>query len=542
MPDFTFEDDTVTLRVAFTDPDADMHAITIAWGDNQSSSFTLMGNERSFSATHRYFDDVPSGTAVDLVRVSVGIDDLANPVVRATSNELTVNNVAPVVTAFRVTPATIPDGQTATAIGSWIDPSRGETYTVELDWGDGSPKTLRTFAGQFRDFSLPHVYLRGGNYTLTAKVTDDDTGFGTRTTTIAVTSLNNPPSDLVATIDPAVEGGSAPLIASFVDLDAGDTHTATIDWGDGAAPQSLALAAGVTRFSPAHVYRDSGAYTATVKVADGSASTPLVSVPVTVANVGPTVTLNLSATSIREQESVTADVTFADPGLTDTFNVTVAWGDGSTWSVDLAAGAGSASASHQYVAAGRFDVIATVTDSDNGAASATKPLEVRALNRAPTGFALSADSPADGNPATLTGSFTDLDASDTHTVAVAWGDGSVGTLALGAGAASFSTTHTYATRGTYHVTATVTDPAGLAASAGTDVVVQKKNADKKDCDKLMALEQRLFHHAWSNAARGIFARLTAMINARYGCDDDEGAGGASSPQAKAKDRSGRSDR
>jgi PKD repeat protein len=390
---------------------------------------------------------------------------------------------------------------------------------AHLDFGSRSPTV----------FTLSHLYLVGGSFTVTATVTDDDTGVGVATASIVVSSLNTPPSGLVVAAGLAAEGGTATLTVTFVDPDAADTHTVSLDWGDGTL-QSLALPAGVTSLSPTHVYQDSGTYNPTVTVADSAASTPPVTAAVNVANVAPTVTaLNLSASSILEQESVTAEATFADPGVSDTFTLTMDWGDGTSSSADLAAGARAGSASHQYLRAGQFVITATVLDRDNAMGSMAKMLDVRARNHAPTGLTVAASSPVEGSPATLSGSFTDLDAADAHTVSITWGDGSTGTLPLGAGAATFSATHTYATHGTYHSNVTVTDPAGLAASAAVDVVVQAKTqgGGSTECDLLLALKQRLSQSPWSDhpALRALLERAIAILMAHFGCDDEDGDDG-----------------
>ncbi len=535
-PDVANEGDTVRVDVAFTDPDVgDVELVTVGWGDGFISTASFTRGERSFFLTRTYPDEGPFITPADTLQITVTIEDGVNPPVVG-SVTLTLHNVAPVVTAFTVMPATILDHQSAAATGTFVDPSKGDSYTLALDWGDGSAKTLMTLRSNVRQFTAPHLYLVGGNFTVTATVTDDDGGVGGATAPIVVTSLNTPPSGLVVGVGPAAEGGTTTLTATFVDPDAAETHTASLDWGDGTAPQSLALAAGVTSFSPTHVYQATGTYNATVSVADSAASTPQVTLAVTVANVAPTVTaLNLSASSIVEQESVTVEATFADPGVSDTFRLTIAWGDGTSWSTDLAAGARSASASHQYLTAGQFAITATVLDRDNAATSMTKMLGVRARDHAPTGLTLTANSPIEASPATLSGSFTDLDVADAHTVSVTWGDGSTGTLPLGAGAASFSATHTYATHGTYHVSVAVTDPAGLAASAAVDVVVQakKEGGGNWECDVLLALEQRMSQYPWANhpELRALLERAIAFLSARFGCDDvqpgndDDRAGG-----------------
>jgi hypothetical protein len=52
------------------------------------------------------------------------------------------------------------------------------------------------------------------------------------------------------------ENGTVTVSASFADPGARDTHTAVIDWGDGTAPERIALVAGVSTFSRAHQYLD----------------------------------------------------------------------------------------------------------------------------------------------------------------------------------------------------------------------------------------------------------------------------------------------
>ena len=56
-----------------------------------------------------------------------------------------------------------------------------------------------------------------------------------------------------------------PLSATFADAGTLDTHSATIDWGDGPAPFDVCAAAAV---QPSHTYAAVGTYTITACVTD----------------------------------------------------------------------------------------------------------------------------------------------------------------------------------------------------------------------------------------------------------------------------------
>lgn len=58
---------------------------------------------------------------------------------------------------------------------------------------------------------------------------------------------------------------------------------------------------------------------------------------------------------------------------------------------------------------------------------------------------------------TISGSFSDIDTSDTHTATVNWGDGMISTVAVNQLANTLAGSHTYQNGGIYTVTITVTD-------------------------------------------------------------------------------------
>lgn len=105
-------------------------------------------------------------------------------------------------------------------------------------------------------------------------------------------TVNNVAPTVNAVGDTIDEGEVATVSATITDPGTQDTHTATIDWGDGtnsAGVTPAQLAAGV-----GHVYGDNGSYVVTVEVTDDDAGVGSDSVNVVVANLNPTATLDTS--------------------------------------------------------------------------------------------------------------------------------------------------------------------------------------------------------------------------------------------------------
>ncbi len=117
-----------------------------------------------------------------------------------------------------------------------------------------------------------------------------------------------------------------------------------------------------------------------------------------------------------------------------------------------------------------------VTDSDGLSDATTAAVIVDNVAPVMAEVASSAtfdDMADEGEPVTITGSFTDLGTLDTHTVAIAWGDmtTSAAVVTQGAGSGSFEAGHAYAAGGVYSVTVTVTDDDMGEATATTTAVV-----------------------------------------------------------------------
>ena len=278
------------------------------------------------------------------------------------------------------------------------------------------------------------------------------------------------------------EGGTLDLSGAFVNIDTLDTHQIVISWGDGSANTVLNLAAGARAFNASHKYLDdnptgtsSDGYAISVTVTDQDDDTGSRAAAVTVRNVAPAIaTIVFSDTQIDEADGVTVTGTFADPALgvaTELFTGTAIWSDGVATVLTVNGVAGTFSTSRVFLddhpATGTpfdlFTVSIGIADDDLGSDTDVSGT-LRVDNVAPVIQVFASDATfenkgKEGEPVTVTGSFTDIGVLDTHTATVDWGDGTVAAAALvqGAGSGTIQASHAYAAGGIYTVTLTVTD-------------------------------------------------------------------------------------
>lgn len=202
---------------------------------------------------------------------------------------------------------------------------------------------------------------------------------------IQITVNNVAPTVSIAlsstTID---ENGSVTVTGSFTDTGTLDTHSATINWGDGTGNLALTLKADKT-FSATYQYLDDGPfggtpqngtpfdnYTITVTVTDDDTGVGTASAEVTVNDVVPilgTLSDNLPGLGIIvEGDTLQLSANYTDVGTKDFHTVEFDWGDGSPVDLSLenplGGGIGTASGSHVYTTAGSYTTTLTVTDDD----------------------------------------------------------------------------------------------------------------------------------------------------------------------------------
>jgi PKD repeat protein len=301
--------------------------------------------------------------------------------------QVTVDNEAPVIVPLDAVNGF--EGATVTLSAPFTDGGLLDTHIATVDWGDGttSPAVVTESQGQ-GTVSAQHVYLDNGVYSVTLTVTDNSQDYGTATTTATI-------ANVAPVIGPLTnrrgnEGAVVTLSGAFADAGVLDTHTATIDWGDGtSSPAAITEANGQGTVSAQHVYADNGVYSVTLTVTDNSQDTAAATATATIGNVAPAMeaTLGFEAVLIGTRYHVGAVIAgaFTDPGFDhppagtqEQFTLQVDWGDGTIGTadtLDVVQGSpgvlttGTFTASHTYTAGGTYDVTVTLCDDDGDCVS-----------------------------------------------------------------------------------------------------------------------------------------------------------------------------
>jgi hypothetical protein len=185
------ENGSVTVTGTFLDPGSfSTHTFGINWGDgNTDAAVDLDFGSRSFSATHQYLDDNPTGTASDQYTMTATITDNEN-LAGTGSTSVTVNNVAPVITARSSSNDKAKEGDSITISATFTDVGTLDTHTATVNWDDGTTSNATiTESGGSGTLSATHAIGAGGIYTILITLKDDDSGTTTATKTVLVTGV-----------------------------------------------------------------------------------------------------------------------------------------------------------------------------------------------------------------------------------------------------------------------------------------------------------------------------------------------------------------
>lgn len=263
-----------TVTLSSSDPGDD--TITqwdIDWGDGTVE--TLVGDPTS--ASHTYADGDNNYT------ISATATDEDGTFAAANTLAVDVANVAPTLAISGA--ATSDEGASYTLDLTSSDPGDDTISQWDIDWGDG---TIETVTGD--PASATHTYADGDNsYTISATATDEDGTFAAGNT-VAVDVANLAPVIVSLSTDSGSLGGAKAgetvnLSASFTDAGVLDTHTATIDWGDGTTSVGT-VDQGTGTVTADHVYAEGGYYEVTLTLTDNDTGQDIAMTATVIAGVG----------------------------------------------------------------------------------------------------------------------------------------------------------------------------------------------------------------------------------------------------------------
>ncbi|MEM8680643.1 MAG: PKD domain-containing protein, partial [Planctomycetota bacterium] len=453
--------------------------IDIDWGDG-SPLESFDPTQTRFS--HVFADNRPGATTIRVIATD------ADGSVEVTQ-DVNVSNVAPQLSAVTVAPLSgitpILEGDRVRLTGQLTDPGLLDTFTLEVDWGDGDTEAINLSEGTDA-FELTHLYTTDGTFDILVTITDDDGGMDVDTPSVTVENAA-PEIDLTLATAEIDENGEATLTGIIRDAGLRDTHTLTIDWRDGSPLQTVDATGGV--FSASRTFTDDSPtgtpldvfgiiVTATDAVDPTSFGTA--TIDLTVLNQAPQVIAVASdardlAQAVLPGTPVAIEASFSDVGPDDTYEVELDWGDGNvdnsaTISFDPITLLGTVQASHTYPLDGRYEVRVTLIDDDLGVSNTGTAFAVVAtpgVNTTPVvddqTFSIEENSAAGTSLGFVLGTDDDngdvlryrLDDSSVFTIDVLTGELTV---------ADFATLD-YEMNSSYSLQVTVTDPLGATDTA-----------------------------------------------------------------------------
>ena len=458
-------DSAVSVSLSFTDAGTnDTHTASVDWGDGTTSSGTVTETSASgtMAAAHTYANP---GTYTITVTVT---DD--NGFAASSSTSVHVN-ASP--TADAAGPYNGNEGSlvplAATAGDADGDPV---TSLWTISWSAPTPGTGCTIAGET---TLTPSVSCDDDANVTAELTVSDGVNAAVVDTATITIGNAAPVITLLSAPLGTLPHSLPVSVSADFTDAGnhDTHAATIDWGDGdTAPAPVSQGAGNGTVSASHTYASSGTFTIAVSVTDddGAIDTATTTVVIngapTVGAGGPYVGAEGTAAPLHatvtdpEDDSLTvlwtSSVVSADPGTTCTL-----------------VGATTLDPEVSCDDDAVLDLTVAIDDSVNPQVSDSTTLTIDNVAPVVASVTATPSNTPEGSAVSVTATFADDGTHDTHSALVDWGDGSFTSAAINetGGAGTATSSHTYATPGSFHVTVTVSDDDGAEGSAGVGVRV-----------------------------------------------------------------------
>ncbi len=267
------EGGTVGLQAQASD--AGGGAVDVDWDLNKDGRFEMRDEQATFSAAAI---DGPADWMV-LVRAK----DAAGRVVTATMT-VSVLNMAPTLSNLALSRAMVNEGGSVTLTGNISDPASADSFSLEINWGDGSAvQTVSRPAGS-TSFSVAHTYADDNPTgtasdvnTISVKLSDDN---GASASSMIPVTVNNlaPAAGAIGGLNLVLRGSAAAPSLPMTDVGTRDTHSVAWDWGDSTTgPGTVQESNGSGTAKGSHVYAQRGVYTvkATLSDDDGGKATAI---------------------------------------------------------------------------------------------------------------------------------------------------------------------------------------------------------------------------------------------------------------------------
>ena len=163
-------------------------------------------------------------------------------------------------------PRSVVEGATFELAVGFTPAAGASTHTATIAWGDGTTEVGVVDATE-GTISGSHTYTDDLQGMVTVTIADDLGG--SVSDGFELTVVNAPPTVTVGSSENS-DGTLDLTMVSFVDPSADDTHTASIDWGDGTTEAGTIAANAVTG---SHTYTADGSYLVAVTVTDDDGGT-----------------------------------------------------------------------------------------------------------------------------------------------------------------------------------------------------------------------------------------------------------------------------
>ncbi|MCP5244564.1 MAG: hypothetical protein H6937_00795, partial [Burkholderiales bacterium] len=437
------------------DANADGWSYSVDWGDGSAAENGVVAAGASSFDINRLFADGDASHTVSVTVTDVAGDSDTQQF------QLNVDNVSPTIALAGAPEVNIGASYTLN-LGAITDPGVDTVTSYIVNWGDGSSDTFNT-AGD-----VTHVYTATGTQTISVDLVDED---GTHINAGAVDVLVNAVPDGVsvnagnnAIID---EGGTLNRTVTFTDGEDSnaDGWTYSVDYGDGSAVETGAIAAGINSFDINHIYADGDVnHNVNVTVTDVAGDSDIGQFTVNVSNVAPTIALNGNPSVDEGSVYTLALGVITDPGNDTVASYVVNWGDSTSTTLTaaevLAAGG---NVDHVFADGASNPVISVDLEDEDGTHFAAGTLSVIVNNVAPTiALAGASEVNAGVSYALNLGTITDPGDDTVTSYIVNWGDGTAEAFS-----AAGDVTHVYTASGINTVTVDLIDEDGTFINAGS---------------------------------------------------------------------------